>query len=419
MPAGVKQRAFFGDKMKKERINLFYALMQGSEWALDSCLYGYSSVFLLFCGLRNSQIGIILGSAVAFSAIGQMLLGGFFNRHGQPALYRFFTLGCGFILLGSLFILTAMPGVYAVVVFLIIALLLQLFPAFMNSAAVYEIKRGAPIHYGICRGSGSAGYAVGTVLMGQLVLRFGPRCMFVGAAALSALFMFSIHGFFARASRPEHGEPDTRLIPHEKADKSHASGGSFILKYKRFSIVLAGSVLVMMGHTFMSNYIYQILSFRGGNEGTVGIAMAIAAGIEMPVLFLFDRFKHRLSCDKWFILSCAVLTLKMLLTLLSRTLTQTVLTELLQSGYGLFVVSSVYYTSSVIGREDAIRSQAYMNAASTVGVLLSLITGGFLIDGWGIRALLITSVIMLTAGTVIVTVSAGGSVQDQADELDM
>ncbi len=399
--------------MKRERINLFYALMQGSEWALDSCLYGYSSVFLLFCGLRNSQIGIILGSAVALSAFGQMVLGGYFNQRGQAALYRFFVSGCGFIILGSLFILICMPNLWAAAVFLIIALLLQLFPAFMNSAAVYEIKKGAPIRYGIGRGSGSAGYAIGTVLMGQLILRHGPRCMFIGAIALAALFMYSIRGFFERTSGQDSDESKMRRTLRNDAHKG--SGGSFFMKYKRYSAVLAGSVLVMMGHTFMSNYIYQILSSRGGNEGTVGFAMAIAAGVEMPVLFLFDRYKNRLSCDKWFVLSCVILTVKMSLTLLARSLAQTVLTELLQMGYALFVVSSVYYTSGVIDGEDSIRSQAYMNAASTVGVLLSLLAGGFLIDGWGVQALLRVSVAMLSIGTVVVAVFTGGNGYTEAD----
>ena len=51
--------------------------MQGAEWAIDGCLYCYSSVFLLSCGLNNTLIGVLLS----------LLTGGvLLDRFGVPAL---------------------------------------------------------------------------------------------------------------------------------------------------------------------------------------------------------------------------------------------------------------------------------------------------------------------------------------------
>jgi PPP family 3-phenylpropionic acid transporter len=119
------------------------------------------------------------------------------------------------------------------------------------------------------------------------------------------------------------------------------------------------------------NFIYQIVAFKGGNEEATGVASAIAACAEVPVLFLFGRVIGKLRCDQWLKLSCVLLTAKMLLAYFSGNLFLLQSTELLQLGYALFVVSSVYYTGAVIPHRDAISGQAYLNAASTLGVLLS------------------------------------------------
>ena len=153
--------------------------MQGAEWAIDGCLYCYSSVFLLSCGLNNTLIGVLLGIAAGLSFWGQIFFGELLNRRGRRALRGFLLLGAGVLLADNLILLAGIPRGGAVPLFLINCLLLQLFPAFLNSAAMCEIQFGVPVNFGVGRGTGSLGYALCSVIVGRLLLRFGTSAMFL------------------------------------------------------------------------------------------------------------------------------------------------------------------------------------------------------------------------------------------------
>ncbi|MDO4345120.1 MAG: hypothetical protein Q4C50_09990 [Eubacteriales bacterium] len=386
------------------RATVSYFFLQAGEWALEGCLYCYSSVFLLSCGLSNTFIGILLGIAVMLSFLGQIFLGEFFNLHGQASLRKFFLAGGLFLILSNFLLFLGLPNWLAILLFMLCCLLLQIFPAFLNSAAMVEIQSGVPLNYGVGRGGGSLGYALCASFMGSLILSRGVSAMFLCGLFLSVLFIISAVCFFYICARQR------TCSPAKPSGKSAGAGAQFhpgfLKKYRRYSIILLGTVILMAGHTYMSNFIYQVVSSKGGNEASVGIASAIAACCEFPVLFLFGRMKGKLRCDSWFKLSCLLLTLKMGLTLLAPTLPLIYLSEVLQMGYALFMVSSVYYTGTLIPREDTISSQSYLNAASTLGVLISLLSGGVLIDSLGIPALLTAGLLLLSCGTLIIFLSA-------------
>ena len=96
-----------------------YSLMQGAEWAIDGCLYCYSSVFLLSCGLNNTLIGVLLGIAAGLSFWGQIFFGELLNRRGRRALRGFLLLGAGVLLADNLILLAGIPRGGAVPLFLI------------------------------------------------------------------------------------------------------------------------------------------------------------------------------------------------------------------------------------------------------------------------------------------------------------
>lgn len=382
------------------KATLSYSLMQGTEWALDACLYCYSSVFLLSCGLNNTFIGILLAVAACFSFFGQIFFGEFLNKRGNRALKYFLLLGGGVLFLDSILLLFGLPRFPAVVLFILSCLYLQLLPAFLNSAAMYKIQMGISIKYGVGRGFGSLGYALTSAFVGQLIPHFGIPIIFCFGILLSLIFIFSVQWFFITTRHSD--DKNISLSPKPNSKQSHSFDLGFLTRYPNYAILLVGIVILMTGHTYMSNFLYQILAFKGGNEATVGVASALAACAEFPVLFLFDKISHWLRCDLWLKLSCILLTFKLLLAFFADTLLLLQISELLQMGYALFVASSVYYTGQIISGEDAISSQAYLNAASTLGVLLSLLSGGFLIDQFGVPVLLLTGVFSLSTGTLII-----------------
>ena len=384
-----------------------YSLMQAAEWGVDGCLYCYSSFFLLSCGLTNTNIGICMGVASIGSFFAQILFGEALNRQGRSGLRRFLLAAAGILLLGNVVLLLPIGRLLAVTLFLAGCMLLTMFPAFLDAASMYELQRGVPVDFGIGRGTGSLGYAACSALVGRLLLRFGIPSIFCTGAALSTVLIGGILWFFAAADQ-QIGDDYFLEVPTQEKKESRSNGlnFTFLTAYPRYTVLLTGCVLLMMGHTYTSNFLYQIISHKGGDEGGMGLAAAIAACAEVPVLFLFGRISHRLRCDQWLKLSALLLILKMALGYWAAGTSSFLFSELFQSGYALYVVSSVYYTGAVIPHGDVINGQAYLHAASTLGVLLSLLTGGAILDYFGVQSLLFTGVIALVIGTVITFLGA-------------
>ena len=381
--------------------------MQAAEWGVDGCLYCYSSFFLLSCGLTNTNIGICMGVASIGSFFAQILFGEALNRQGRSGLRRFLLAAAGILLLGNVVLLLPIGRLLAVTLFLAGCMLLTMFPAFLDAASMYELQRGVPVDFGIGRGTGSLGYAVCSALVGRLLLRFGTSSIFCTGAVLSAVLIGGILWFFAAADQQIRDDYFLEVPTQEKKEsRSNGLNFTFLTAYPRYTVLLTGCVLLMMGHTYTSNFLYQIISHKGGDEGGMGLAAAIAACAEVPVLFLFGRISHRLRCDQWLKLSALLLILKMALGYWAAGTSSFLFSELFQSGYALYVVSSVYYTGAVIPHGDVINGQAYLHAASTLGVLLSLLTGGAILDYFGVQSLLFTGVIALVIGTVITFLGA-------------
>ena len=375
-----------------------FALMQGAIWAIYGSIYSYSSVYLLSCNLSNTAIGLCLGATIGVCFFLQILAGEVLNRSGRTALMRFLA-GCSILLLAlCLLLLFLRPGLWAVSPFLAVCLLIQLLPALINSAGVYELQLGAGLNVGVGRGTGSLGCAVCSVVVGRLLVGTDTRPMFVAGLALSAALAVGCLWFHARAAG----------CPEQQA--AAPSGGlnlRFLRLYPTFALVLCGMVLIMLGHTFVSNFLYQITAAKGGNEWDTGIAGAIAAVAELPALFAFGYLSRRASCALWLKLSGLLLVFKLLTAFLAEGVPALWASELLQVGYGLFTVSGIYYASRTIPHRDSISAQAYLGAASTLGVFLSLLLGGGVIDQLGVPMLLLLGTLSAALGTAVVCLATG------------
>ncbi|MPL99624.1 hypothetical protein SDC9_45842 [bioreactor metagenome] len=379
-----------------------YSLIQASFWAIYGTVYCYSGAYLLSVGLTNTYIGIFMGSTVGLCSLGQIFFSALLNNNPQLPLTRFLQIMSGIMLLGSVALLFRPPRVVSVLLFLLLCFLLQLLPSFINSVGMAEIQQEVPINFGIGRGIGSFGYAVISILTGRLLTAFGNRVMFIVASLLSILFFLSVVQFTSvmRSCHERIPAPQAAEAPMKRKIGLESS---FLRKYKRYAVFLIGVAVIMTGHTFMSNFLYQIIRFKGGNETSTGIAAAIAAFSEIPIMFGFVYMLRAARCDNYLRVSCVFLAFKLLLVFLASSIHMVYFAQICQMpGYALFTVCAVYYTGTVIAHEDVVSGQAYLNAASILGAFLSLILGGAIIDRFGVQALLLAGVTVMSAGAAVI-----------------
>lgn len=383
------------------RVNGAYCLMQASALGVNACLYCYNSVFLLSHGLSNSAIGVVLALACAASFLGQLLFGELLNRRGRGSLRRFLLGAAGVLLAENVILLLPIGRLPAVAVFLTGCVLLNLFPTFLDAASVYELRRGVPVDFGIGRGAGSLGYAVCGALVGQRLSVSGTGAIFRIGAALSLITVASVLWFFFETGRSVPADVSAAPAPQEKPS-ARRPDLSFLTTYPRYAMVLLGCTLLIMGQTSTTNFWYQVVCAKGGDERGMGLAVAAAACMEVPVLFLFSRFSHKLRSDQWLKLSAVVMSAKAVAVLLAGGMPSFLFAQLFQTGYALYLVGSVCYTDIVIPHRDLISGQAYVHAAATLGSLLSLLIGGVILDHCGVTVLLLAGVAFLLCGSAIV-----------------
>lgn len=388
----------FSSSTQPSNLTPRYSCIQFFFWIVFVTLANFASVFLLNTGFTNTQIGIIIALAGVVSALLQPTVASYADKNSSPSLKKI----CLFIsliaLVLSAFLLFYTRSLLCTGIFYgSCFVLIQLLTPMVNSLGMESLNQGKKLNFGIGRGMGSLSAAVIASTLGILVDRFGIRAIPVSISIGLLLFLFSLWIFPFRKVPKEHQQ---NLTAAEKAPGSGAL--YFFRKYKKFTIVLLGSIMVYVSHVLINSFAYQVIVEKGGSSTDMGIAMALAAIIELPTMFLFSYMQKKIRCDIWF-RSCGIFfALKTLFSLLAPNMTVYYIIQIFQAfGWALISVSSVYYVNSIMEPQDVIKGQAYFTMTYTIGTVLGALLGGWLIDLAGVSAMLIFGTAAASIGAVL------------------
>lgn len=365
-----------------KNLTVRYALIQGFYWMVYGSISGFASVYLLDCGFSNTRIGIMIAAVGVLSAILQPALAGYADQPKSLSLKRIISLLMGVqVALGGLLLLTYQGSILLTGLFYGCCLtILQLLTPFVNSLGMESINQGKRLNFGVARGMGSVGYAIVAYTLGGIISGAGAIALPASIMVLSGALFISVCLFPFRKQIKESTE---------KAVESGSSPIAFFKNYKRFGVVLVGCTLVYISHALINSFNFQIVESKGGGSREMGIAIAIAAFVEMPTLFLFSYMLKKVRCDIWFRISGIFFMLKALGSLLAPNVPVYYGVQVFQMlGWGLMTVSSVYYVNSIMDARDAIKGQAYMTMTYTLACVIGALLGGALIDHSGVNSML-------------------------------
>nr|WP_294530775.1 MFS transporter [uncultured Blautia sp.] len=375
-----------------------YSCIQFFFWMDFVILANFASVFLLNTGFTNTQIGIVIAMAGVVSAILQPTVASYADKNTSPSLKKI----CIFIALIALalsaFLLFYTGSLLCTGIFYgSCFVLMQLLTPMINSLGMETLNQGKKLNFGIARGMGSLSAAVIASTLGILVDRFGAKAIPVSLSIGLLFFLFFLWIFPFRKIPKEHQQN------LEAAEKAPGSGALyFFRKYKKFTIVLLGSILVYVSHVLINSFAYQVIEAKGGTSTDMGIAMAIAAVMELPTMFLFGYMQKKIRCDIWFRICGIFFALKTLFSLLAPNMTVFYIIQVFQIfAWALISVSSVYYVNSIMEPQDVIKGQAYFTMTYTIGTVLGALLGGWLIDLAGVSAMLIFGTVAASIGALL------------------
>lgn len=382
------------NRISAKNATLPYAILQSMVWGNFGVLICYAGKYSLAQGLSNTQYGIIFGIVSGSAFMLQLMLAHIVGISTKREALRFTILVQSgvTVICGAVLYFAGLQRYPAVVLLAVMCILLQTFPATVDSYGILKIQVGMHINLGISRGFGSLVYSVITYLCGWSIAKFGIKVVPL-MGTLLALALFGGVLTFPKeisATKQEHSD---NLVKQKLWDK-------------RFTMALTGFFFLYASHNFLCNYMYQIVVARGGSESTMGIATSIGAMLELPAMFLIVKLMKIKRCDFWLKASGVFMTMKALFYYMSGSMMGIFAAQLMQlGGFSLFSITSVYYIGSTVSTENSVRGQTYRAATCTFSNLLAYFLGGMVCDYTSPQGVIALSIACGLMGTIILLFS--------------
>jgi len=390
-----------------------YALVQGNFWMSFCIIFSFASVYLLSKGFKNSQIGIIIAIAGLISATLQPIVADFADKSKRIQLrYIIAAFSVLMVCLATILLIPSLHYMLIAYVYGGLIAILQILTPLINAAGMECINRGVPVNFGIARGMGSILFAAISYIAGAIVSIYSTNVIPIMIIIFYILLFFSILSFyFVRGNSTE------TVIENKKEDNTIANEyirmkenfditekrTPFFREYKKFFILFIGITVSFTSHNILNNYMFQVVSSHGGGSTQMGIAMAIAAAVELPTMVAFSFFVAKIKSSVLLTISGIFFMIKSLLTFLAGSMMTIYIAQLSQAlGFALFVPASVYYVNHIMKEKDKVKGQAFMTVTNTVGSIVGSLAGGLLIDYTGVGNMLIISTIIAFIGAIII-----------------
>ncbi len=386
----------------KKNVTLCYGLVLAVFSIGYVTMWAFSSVFLLDAGLSNSQIGSLLAIGSLLSVLVQPVIGGLIDRNPKVTSRKFMLVMAGLIVAVGIMIL-CLPQKTVLCTMLLYGaaiFLMMLAQPFLNSLGMDAINYGYPLNFGVGHSIGSLGYALGSYAFGYVSASVGPKS--IPFAFVIAFFVLGIPLVLYPVRKPETAATGENEPPRKTAEKRD-NPFLFLLRYKRFAVILLGLILIYYGHGLINTYALQILEPKGGNSKDMGTAASIAAMCELITTFLFSFYMRKIKLHRLLKLSCIFFTLKIFFSYLVTDVISFFLIQGLQMfGWGLLWVGIVYYVNNLVGEHDKAQGQAYAGMAFTIASVLGNLIGGWLIDTFSVNVMLLSGTAVSLAGSIII-----------------
>lgn len=380
--------------MDERKENIRYCALLGVHTMMLCPAINFVAPYLAAAQVSGSNIGILVAVSCLLAVVFQQIFGRIVDRNliDGKKLLLFMTA----VLTVAAFALSFVNvgGLKAIIFGGLYCITLTMMPILYSFSFFYQNK-GVSVNYGVARGCGSMSYAACSIVLGFLVANFGTAVVpisygLLGAALFAILLsMPTLKGTTSAASSPTQSSSSLKLS-----------------MFPAFRMMLIGLSLVMLFHNMLMTYFIYAIERVGGDSSNLGLALGIAAALEIPILFLYTRIKGNVASKYFLTASGVFFFVKAALFIVAQSVTMIYLIQTLQIvSYGLMAAARVYYVDEIVGKKYETTGQAYMAATETIGIVLGSILGGFLLQGFGVGALLWGGALASLVGMVCMILS--------------
>lgn len=396
--------------LKKERsikmLNIHFSLLLGAYW-MGTSVFGLFMVPILrgrgFADIQISQLIMLRGiTAILF----QPRLAAFADRHPRIQL-KYIIVGMLCVAFVATFIFGHVNFGYwgTLVLFIFFGMSMQSMTSFHSAFAMKYVSSGKRVVYSVARGIGSVCYAVGAVLIGQLVEVFGNEF------GLTLMLFIIAFGIVVALTLDDYKLTPEMLAAEgkgKKKEENQAHSNWYLLThYGEYPLFLIAAMLVFLGYNLCNNYLIDVVTKLGGTAKHLGYANFVLGMVELPTALLFSKLKKRFSVQKLLCMAAFFQCLKMLGIYLAPNVWVLIGVQTFQMlGNGLFWSASVHYVNDTVDEVDRVKGQALTTIASTnAGNVIGASMSGRILTYYGIDNLVLSGVCTAAVGVVLMFVA--------------
>ena len=365
-------------------------------YILQLCVIGYTVTYFKAMGLSEAVAGRVVAIACIIATLLQPLLGNVADRsiklHWKNLLYILTVI----LIIISIRLLFFNASMLDIVLFCIAVVIVFCMSPFINHCCFYYNTDEHPVSFGPARAGGSISYGIVSVIIGSLMEKISPVVVPVTVliAAVGTILILLIMPKVQNKERSSNTEN-----VDSKADVKKRSGGSFFKKYYVFFIFFFAMIFIFTFQNLFSADLINIVNGVGGDNKIFGIATAIAAIVELPVMFFFTKIMKKFSPQFLIVVAAVFYIIRSVLFVVAGNIVIVYIAQVLQAfTYAIIVPSMVYLSDITMEESDKNKGQTIMGMTISIGTIV-----GFFLEG---RLFKYGSDFTMRAGMIITAIGA-------------
>ena len=374
-----------------KKYSVFCYLLTAIFYIVQVSVLGYTVYFLAENGYTAAQISILMGVFGIVAAITQPTLGYIADKNKNIDFKTILTcIGFLVIILFIALYCFYQRKIAIGLLFGTVYLSTNNMSPFINSSCFYYTDRGYNVDYGIARGCGSFSFAVVSFILGNIMHKYGARLVSVNGIVSSILLLIVI-------TIVPRLKDDSLIVKKEtKIESKDTSHTNIIMKYPSFFLMVLAVIFAMCFQNSDCGYMINIIKELGGDSSQLGLANAIAAMVEIPIMFLISKLLKKINVKKMILIACGFYIIRAFVFHIN-SMTAIYVAQVLQMlTFAILIPSAVYLSDDMMQEEDKNKGQTFIGMAATTGLILGTFVGGQLLSIGGTD--------LLEIGCIVITI---------------
>ncbi|MFW6035702.1 MAG: MFS transporter [Halothermotrichaceae bacterium] len=376
-----------------------FSLLQWFFWGSWATYGAYIVYYLSDMGYSNTEIGTIISIRTLLGLIGEPLLGyicDFYNTNKKV-----FIIG----LLCIAVVILPFPY-YNWWLILIATGIIGFFWAPQQSILdswILKSSKKLSDNYGFMRAWGSVGFALTVIIFGKSVDTFGWKILFI--THFMFLVIATVIAFFISDTPHISPEKNMKTDRENKDISSDTNSKNPIILFKNieYTVIVLSAIFIFIPNNIILIFLPQFIKRVGGTPTILGYVLFFNAISEAPIFFLGKYMLRKFKPVSLLFIASCIYVLRVIIAFEAVSPGYFLIFGALQSlSYGVLLITARFYINIIA--PDSLRTSAQSiltMAAFGVGGIIASLTGGVIMDVYGMIVLYRSCLFLSLTGVLL------------------